>query len=147
MSELGIKIDKAALESYLSTKLNELPEKARELLGDESSGIAEKYRAAMIDEAPYVTGDLREGHIVEETGEYERLITSDVPHFPFVVLGTRAHVIRGNPWLYWEGAEHPVRRVNHPGTAPNDYVSRAFENAEGAVDAEIQRFLDSFIGE
>lgn len=146
MSEIGIKVDKEQLENYISTKLNELPEKARELLGDESSGIAEIYRAAMIEEAPFKIGDLKDRHIVEEIGDLERSIYSDVPHFEYVVLGTPAHLIEGNPWLYWEGAKHPVRRVNHPGTEPNDYPSQAFQNAEPAVEAELQKFLDSFIG-
>ena len=30
--------------------------------------------------------------------------------------GSKPHVINGNPFLYWKGAEHPVRSVNHPGT-------------------------------
>lgn len=36
-------------------------------------------------------------------------------HGGILEFGSPAHVIEGNPFLYWEGALHPVARVNHPG--------------------------------
>ena len=45
--------------------------------------------------------------------------------------GTKPHVIRAvhAKALWWEGAEHPVRQVNHPGTSPQPYMRPAFEKA------------------
>ena len=36
----------------------------------------------------------------------------------YLEKGTSPHIIVGNPYLYWQGASHPVRRVNHPGSRP-----------------------------
>jgi len=41
--------------------------------------------------------------------------TSGYPYPVGLEQGTKPHVIEGNPWLYWPGAAHPVRKVNHPG--------------------------------
>lgn len=34
----------------------------------------------------------------------------------YLEKGTSPHTITGNPYLYWEGASHPVKVVNHPGS-------------------------------
>lgn len=54
---------------------------------------------------------------------------------PYVVHGTRPHLIlpRVKKALWWEGADHPVGKVNHPGTKPNDFVRRAVTQAEPAL--------------
>lgn len=44
--------------------------------------------------------------------------------------GTRAHVINGHPWLYWKGARHPVRSVNHPGTPAYKPMETGLRNAK-----------------
>jgi hypothetical protein len=42
-------------------------------------------------------------------------------------MGTSPHLIlpRNKKALHWPGADHPVARVNHPGTAPNPYLRPA----------------------
>jgi hypothetical protein len=44
-----------------------------------------------------------------------------------VEMGTAAHVIlpRNKKALHWPGADHPVARVNHPGTPPMPYLRPA----------------------
>lgn len=133
------------------------PDKAESLMSA-GDGIAEIIRKHMVTEAPFKWGDLREGHTVESMGPLESYIFSDVPHFEWVVKGTPPHDIyprgavtylgftvregSGKQALFWEGAAHPVRMVHHPGTKPNDYPSRALENAEGEVEARLQQFMD-----
>jgi len=158
MAEAGITLDmEKALKGEFQTIRDNFPDKAEELM-DTGDGIAEIIRGAMVTEAPFKWGDLREGHTVEETGELERYIFSDVPHFEWVVLGTRPHDIypraavtylgstvregSGKSALFWEGADHPVYMVHHPGTAPNDYPSRALQNVDGEIEGRLQRFLD-----
>lgn len=48
-----------------------------------------------------------------------------------IELGTRPHVIRPKrrKALYWKGARHPVKRVNHPGTRPYYVLRRALSAA------------------
>lgn len=53
-----------------------------------------------------------------------------------VEYGSAPHVIRARnaKALFWPGAEHPVRQVNHPGNAPQPYMRPAFEQAIKPLD-------------
>lgn len=55
----------------------------------------------------------------------------------YVHEGTRPHAIvaRKGRALYWPGARHPVRRVNHPGTAANPFLRNALQAMSGAIQA------------
>jgi hypothetical protein len=68
-----------------------------------------------------------------------------VDYARFVIDGTPAHEIRprNKRALWWEGAAHPVPMVRHPGTRPNDFVTRAIE----PLRAQIQAALDAAIAE
>ena len=46
----------------------------------------------------------------------------------FITGGTKPHIIRPKrkKALWWEGAEHPVKIVHHPGTKANKFTGRAF---------------------
>jgi len=66
-------------------------------------------------------------------------ITTDGYPYPLgIELGTSPHVIEGNPWLYWKGARHPVRRVNHPGTKPWHFVQIAQNQWKAGVTNLVQ---------
>lgn len=49
------------------------------------------------------------------------------PQATFTNDGTRPHIIlpRRKKALYWPGAAHPVRRVNHPGTKATKWFTKA----------------------
>lgn len=66
---------------------------------------------------------------------------SDVARF--VIDGTRPHEIRPKTAkaLFWEGADHPVAVVHHPGTRPNDFVRRAIEPLRPEIQAALSRAL------
>ena len=55
--------------------------------------------------------------------------TSNIKYAPMVEYGTRAHVIKpkNKKVLYWKGAAHPVKKVNHPGSRAKPYLIPAFE--------------------
>lgn len=63
---------------------------------------------------------------------------SDYEVFDYLERGTRAHPIRGNPWLYWPGARHPVRMVRHPGTQGQHMLERAGETAGEHAKGELE---------
>lgn len=48
----------------------------------------------------------------------------------FVEYGTPPHVIlpKTKKALNWRGAEHPVKKVNHPGTRPNPFIRNTLNN-------------------
>lgn len=61
----------------------------------------------------------------------------------FVIHGTRPHEIRPKTAkaLFWEGAAHPVARVMHPGTRPNDFVRRAIEPLRPQIQKALHEAL------
>lgn len=62
---------------------------------------------------------------------------SDSQVFEYLERGTRPHIIRPRfkQALFWPGAEHPVRVVHHPGTAPQHILERSAQVA-GVVAKE-----------
>ncbi|MFN2636906.1 MAG: HK97 gp10 family phage protein [Gemmatimonadaceae bacterium] len=53
-----------------------------------------------------------------------------------IEFGSEPHVIKAKnaKALFWPGAEHPVKQVNHPGNAPQPYMRPAFEQAVEPID-------------
>ena len=75
------------------------------------------------------TGHLRRS-ISTKMGDMEATIhTSNLKYAPMVEFGTRPHIIRAKnkKALYWKGATHPVKQVNHPGSKAKPYLIPAFE--------------------
>ena len=79
-------------------------------------------------------GSVKTGHLRRSTqakfGKLEATIhTSNVKYAPWVEKGTGAHTIRPKrkKALYWKGAKHPVRSVNHPGSKAKPFLIPAFE--------------------
>lgn len=60
--------------------------------------------------------------------------TAAGPLAGWITKGTRAHQIQGNPFLafFWEKVGNRVvfAAVNHPGTAPNQFVRQAIASAD-----------------
>jgi hypothetical protein len=116
---------------------NELPSRFKSLI----DGLKEDYGFHISVYVPVgETGNLAANHVVVDTGDYDFFYDNEMMYYPFVILGTRPHPI--DPLmpayaLYWPGAAHPVRHVDHPGTAPYDYMGMAFDSAEPEVDQRI----------
>jgi len=82
---------------------------------------------------PVVTTRLRESLDSEVNHGILRVGSRDVKYSVYVELGTPPHPIRPKfkKALYWPGADHPVAKVNHPGTEPSPYLRPAlFQNRE-----------------
>lgn len=60
-----------------------------------------------------------------------------------VILGSRPHVIRPRrkKALYWEGADHPVKSVQHPGTRGRDFVRPVADRLYPQLADRIRREL------
>lgn len=61
---------------------------------------------------------------------------------PFVEFGTAPHIIlpKDKKALFWPGAAHPVARVNHPGTKPNQFMERIVAASQDEID---ERFVNA----
>jgi hypothetical protein len=63
----------------------------------------------------------------------------------FVHDGTDPHVIRpkSKKALFWPGAASPFKKVNHPGTKPQPFITDALEEAD--IDALFNEGLQNFL--
>ena len=88
---------------------------------------------------PVDTGDLRNSITHRNVGdlEYEVKPTVGNPGYAvYIEEGTRPHPIDpvNAKALYWEGLDHPVPHVNHPGNAPYKYMEEALlQNVEEII--------------
>lgn len=118
-------------------------EKARRVFVRFADADAKKRAAKVLTvakiEAPSKTGALRAGLQMSQSrdvrGRYETGydVTSTADYSLYVIKGTRPHKITGNPLLgfFWPKAGSFVvfHSVNHPGTKPNNFLSRALRAA------------------
>lgn len=83
------------------------------------------------EDAPVDHGRLA-GSFQLRGGDGEWHIVSGVEYAMAVWKGSKPHVIlpRIKKALFWAGANHPVMKVNHPGTKPNDFVERSFKRSQ-----------------
>ena len=75
------------------------------------------------------TGHLRRSIAYKTTMTEGIVHTSNVAYAIGVEKGTRPHTIRpkNKKMLYWQGASHPVRQVNHPGSKAKPFLIPALE--------------------
>jgi len=113
---------------------------------------AEDLVARQMEAAPVDAGTLRAGiHLdsIENTGDTITTTNStggeSADYAIPVHEGAREHVIEAKnaQALFWDGADHPVKKVVHPATAGNPYMSQplldnipVYERAMAAAAAE-----------
>jgi hypothetical protein len=92
-------------------------------------GLEIDLRTELVDACPVDTGGLKGSIKVDYKGDgvYE---ISMLKYGEFVEFGTSPHIIRpkNKQALFWKGAEHPVKLVNHPGTRPNPFIRNTIYN-------------------
>jgi len=67
----------------------------------------------------------------------------------YVEFGTAPHVIlpKDKKALYWPGAEHPVKRVNHPGTKANPFMERILAASTEEINTAFDLALDQIVAQ
>lgn len=105
--------------------------------------------ALMKREAPVKRGTLRRSITSRvERGGSRGIVGTNLTYARAVNDGSKPHVIRPRTAkaLYWKGALHPVRSVNHPGNKPNDFVGRAREALRPVAERELAAVFGSELG-
>jgi hypothetical protein len=116
MARSGVRIDPSA-RVHVDAAISDWLEHT---IGDAILGDARNYVHKR-------SGRLRDSLRAEVQGKVLRVGSLDCNYASDVELGTAAHVIlpRNKKALHWPGADHPVARVNHPGTPPMPYLRPA----------------------
>jgi len=128
----------------LIAKLQQAPEIVAPILQralSASQAILAKYTIKGV--VPWRTGFLVQSFRAELTPFMLRWFPT-ASYAPFVEFGTKPHTIvaKNAQALYWPGADHPVRKVNHPGTKPNQFMERIVTNAQSDIDTQFGRALE-----
>jgi hypothetical protein len=121
----------------LVAKLKEAPSIAAPILQralSASQAILAKHTVKGV--VPWRTGFLTQSFRAEMTPGMLRWFPT-ASYAPYVEFGTKPHTIvaKNAKALFWPGAAHPVRKVNHPGTAANDFMGRIISTSQGEIDA------------
>lgn len=139
-------IEADVLIQNLNKRGNELPEKLQKLVTEVSMIVQGNVQdAAPINKGKdaHSRGTLKSSIRRENIGDFTARIFPDeniAYYAEYVMAGTGPHIIEGNPWLSWPGASHPVRRVWHPGTYPNPFMTFGFEASQDSIENEVELF-------
>ena len=127
-----IKIDADELNKF-SVEIPKLYEKnealVRQTVKNSAFNIEKNAKSNLTKNKSVDTGHLRRGISTDIRGLGATIHTSNIKYAPGVEYGTKAHIIRAKnkKTLYWKGAKHPVKKVNHPGSRAKPYLIPAFE--------------------
>lgn len=130
--------------SQLTAKLAEAPAIAAPILQralSASQAILAKHTVKGV--VPWRTGFLTQSFRAQMTpGMLRWFPTAD--YAPHVEFGTKPHVIlpKNKLALYWPGAAHPVRKVNHPGSKPNRFMERIIGESQDEINAMFGKALE-----
>lgn len=94
--------------------------------------------------APVDTGDLRIS-ITTDGGGLSYEVGTNLEYAEYIEEGTSPHTITGNDYLYWEGADHPVRSVNHPGNRAYLYMETAFNTQTEDLEDRISDIIEGLL--
>ena len=127
-----IKIDTSELDKfsvYLKAKSEEDEKKIQKVLKNSAMTIQKNAISNLTNNGSVNTGHLRRGIANFRRGMTATVHTSNIKYAVMVEKGTKAHIIKpkNKKALYWKGATHPVKQVNHPGSKAKPYLIPAFE--------------------
>ena len=117
----------------------------KQAISEELDNTAHKVERQAKELVPVDTGALRSS-ISTSGGGLDYSITASTPYAKYIEDGTSPHIIKGNPYLIWDGQINgPVKSVNHPGNRAYKYMENACdsqtEGLENRVADAIERVL------
>ena len=127
-----IKINADELNKF-SIEIPKLYEKnetlVRQTVKNSAFNIQKNAKSNLTKNKSVDTGHLRRGISTDIKGLTATIHTSNIKYARGVEEGTRPHTIRAKnkKALYWKGAKHPVKQVNHPGSKAKPFLIPAFE--------------------
>ena len=126
-----IKINADELNKF-SVEIPKLYEKneafVRQTVKNSAFNIQKNAKSNLTKNKSVDTGHLRRGISTDIKGLEATIHTSSIKYAPGVEYGTKAHIIKpkNKKFLYWKGAKHPVKKVNHPGSKAKPFLIPAF---------------------
>ena len=141
MASFTIDIDTTGLTSKLSPdKLTEAKQKGLEYSSQELIRV-------LMRNSPVDHGLLKSWFVESMTSD-EAVIKSPAEYAQWVNDGTQPYTITptSKRALYWEGADHPVKVVHHPGIKARHFVEDSLDDVNGRLDGYFLRAISEVMG-
>ena len=138
-----IRIDTSELDHF-AVEITKLDDKTKDNVQKVLNNTGFKIETKAKGNVPVDTGHLRRG-ITTKIGDMEVIVhTSNIKYARGVEFGTRPHLIKpkNKKALYWKGAKHPVKSVNHPGSKAKPYLIPAFESEKDNLIKDLKEVIE-----
>ena len=142
-----IKINTNEIDKF-AVELIELSEKSRDnvqkAIKKSAFNIEAKAKNNLKANRSVVTRHLSLG-VKTEVKDLEATVhTSNIEYAIIVEKGSKPHIIRpkNKKALYWKGATHPVKQVNHPGSKAKPFLIPAFEKEKDQFLEKLKEVIE-----
>ena len=124
-------IDIQKFQVHIGKKLIQFPNEVKEAIRKSTLSIESQAKTNLTNNGSVVTGHLRRS-ISHKVSMTEGIVSANTKYAEGVEKGTKPHVIRAKKKkaLYWQGANHPVKVVNHPGSRAKPYLIPALKSEQ-----------------
>lgn len=141
MVQISVDMDTSAIAAKLS------PENARQVSSKTLNLAAQDLVRNLMVNSPVDHGLLK-SWFIESIDDTEAHIKTPAEYAADVNYGTRPHFIypTNAKALYWEGADHPVKWVAHPGTSPTLFVENSIEETQNRMDEFFLTAMQEVLG-
>ena len=141
MASFTIYVDPSSVTSKLSPdKWGQAKEQGMKYVSEELIRVLER-------NSPVDHGVLKKW-FSESLGSDEAVIKSPAEYAEWVNDGTRPYTITptSKKALYWEGADHPVKVVHHPGIRGRHFVEDSLADVNGRLDGYFLKAISEVMG-
>ena len=131
---MEFKVDYSDIQKFqvhIGKKLIQFPNEVREAIRKSTLSIEEQAKSNLNKNGSVQTGHLRRS-ISRKVYINEGIVSANTKYAEGVEKGTKPHIIRAKKKkaLYWQGANHPVKVVNHPGSRAKPYLIPALKSEQ-----------------
>ena len=141
MASFTIYVDPSSVTSKLSPdKWGQAKEQGMKYVSEELIRVLER-------NSPVDHGVLKKW-FSESLGSDEAVIKSPAEYAEWVNDGTQPYTITptSKKALYWEGADHPVKVVHHPGIRGRHFVEDSLNDVNGRLDGYFLKAISEVMG-
>jgi len=141
MVSITVEIDTSKLTEKLT------PEKMKEAMTQGMEYATQEMVKVLMMNSPVDHGLLK-SWFVDSMSESEASIKSPAAYARYVNDGTGPYTITpvNAKALYWEGAEHPVKVVHHPGISGRHFVEGSINDVSGRLDGYFLKAISEVFG-
>ena len=138
---VSVEVDTGGILDKLSSdKVSQVKEKGLSYASQEMIRVLQR-------NSPVDHGLLKQWFL-ESLDDSEAVIKSPAQYAAWVNDGTQPYIIEpvSKKALYWEGADHPVKMVHHPGIKGQHFVEDSISDVEGRLDGYFLKALSEVLG-